>query len=150
MSRKIITSISEFNNLSEFLNENNNFKYEIKYNHPENIIVVATHNGKNIGQMTIIDDSHWLLPEDEPTFNIVTAMVDEEYQRHGIYINLVKHFLKNNKYGVKSLYSSKTPEFDTENRSADADIFWKKIYSNQKKYGVNVEKTGEDYEISLI
>jgi hypothetical protein len=34
-------------------------------------------------------------------------------------------------------------------RSIDADNFWDKIYMNQKKYGVNVEKTDNDYEISL-
>jgi len=138
--------------IREYLNEiqnNDVVNYEIIYKFPENIIVRALHNGNNIGQLSIIDESDYLSPEDEPTFTILIANVDEEYRKQGIYINMIKYFLKNNKYGVKSLYSSKEPDFDTEPRSIDADNFWKKIYSNQKKYGVKVEKTDNDYEISL-
>ena len=141
-----MNKIKKFDNF----NVNNYFiNYEIIYNFPENIIVRALHNNNIIAILTIIDESDYLLPDDEPTFTIVTAGVNEKYRKQGIYINMLKYFLKNNKYGVKSLYSSKNPDFDSEPRSIDADNFWNKIYSNQKKYGVKVEKTDNDYEISL-
>lgn len=150
MSKEIREMIDKVKNFKHFINENiEKINYDIQYNYPENIIVNAIHNGKNIGALTIIDESDYLSPEDEPTFTIVTANVHEDYRKQGVYINLIKFFLKNNKYGVKYLYSSKEPEFDTQPRSIDADNFWSKIYMNQKKYGVNVEKTDNDYEISL-
>ena len=137
--------------IREFLNESSigNIEYKITYSPPENIHVVAKIDGVIIGTLSIIDDSHFLSTEDEPTFTIMSVFVDKEYRQKGIYINLIKYFLLNNKYGVKSLYSSKEPEFDTEKRTLDADGFWKNVYKNQNKYGVNVDKTDNDYEISL-
>jgi hypothetical protein len=119
--------------IREFLNESSigNIEYKITYSPPENIHVVAKIDGVIIGTLSIIDDSH------------------KEYRQKGIYINLIKYFLLNNKYGVKSLYSSKEPEFDTEKRTSVADGFWKNVYTNQNKYGVNVDKIDNDYEISL-
>ena len=137
--------------IREFLNENviGNIQYVISYSPPENILVSAKIDGVIIGTLSIIDDSYFLFQEDEPTFTIMSVFVDKEYRQKGIYINLIKYFLLNNKYGVKSLYSSKEPEFDTEKRTSDADGFWKNVYKNQNKYGVNVDKTDNDYEISL-
>ncbi len=136
--------------LREYLNENiNNISYSIEHQYGGNIFVNATVDGTTVGTLEIIDDSHWLSPEDEPTFTIVSVFVNEKYRKMGIYINLIKYFLKNNKYGVKELSSEKNPEFDTEPRSLDADNFWKHVFTNQKKYGIYVKKYEDDYEISL-
>ena len=151
MSEDIRKMIDKVKNFKQFVNESSigNIQYNITYSPPENILVVAKIDGNIIGTLSIIDDSHYLSPEDEPTFTIMSVFVDKEYRQKGVYMNLIKYFLLNNKYGVKYLYSSKEPDFDTEKRTTDADNFWKKIYMNQKKYGVNVEKTDNDYEISL-
>ena len=136
--------------LREYLNENiNNISYSIDHAYNENILVNAKIDGVIIGSLSIIDETNYLSPEDEPTFTILNVFVDEEYRKMGVYINLIKYFLLKNKYGVKSLSSEKNPEFDTEPRSVDADNFWKHIYTNQKKYGVYVEKYDDNYEISL-
>ena len=136
--------------LREYLNENiNNISYSIDHAYNENILVNAKIDGVIIGTLSIIDETNYLSPEDEPTFTILTVFVDKEYRKMGVYINLIKYFLSKNKYGVKTLSSEKNPEFDTQPRSVDADKFWENIYSNQNKYGVYVEKYGDNYEISL-
>jgi GNAT superfamily N-acetyltransferase len=136
--------------IREFLNENiNNISYSIDHAYNENILVNAKIDGVTIGTLSIIDETNYLSPEDEPTFTILNVFVDKQYRKMGIYINLIKYFLSKNKYGVKSLSSEKNPEFDTEPRSVYADNFWKHIYINQKKYGVYVEKYDDNYEISL-
>lgn len=124
-------------------------EYSIDHNYGENIFVNAKINGRVIGTLSIIDETDYLLPEDEPTFTILWVFVDEEYRKMGIYINLIKYFLSKNTYGVIALSSEKNPEFDTEPRSVDADKFWENIYSNQNKHGVYVEEYGADYEITL-
>jgi len=126
-----------------------NISYSIIHPCHENIFVNATIDGVIIGTLTIIDETNYLFPEDEPTFTILNAFVDKEYRKKGIYINLIKFFLSENNYGVKTLSSDKNPEFDIQPRSDDADKFWKKIYRNQNKYGVFIEKYDDNYEISL-
>jgi GNAT superfamily N-acetyltransferase len=136
--------------IREFLNENiGNISYSIDHAYGENILVNAKIDGVTIGTLSIIDDTHYLSPEDEPTFTIMSVFVDKEYRRMGVYINLIKYFLSKNSYGVNTLSSEKNPEFDTQPRSVDADKFWENIYSNQNKYGVYVEKYDDNYEISL-
>ncbi len=136
--------------IREYLNEDiNNISYSIDHKYNENIFVNAKIDGIIIGSLIIIDETSYLSPEDEPTFTILNVFVDKEYRKMWIYINLIKYFLSNNKYGVQTLSSEKNPEFDTEPRSVDADNFWKHIYTNQNKYGVYVEKYDDNYEISL-
>ena len=135
--------------LDESINIQNNISYSINHAYGENILVNAKIDGVTIGTLTIIDETHYLSPEDEPTFTIMSVFVDKEYRKMGVYINLIKYFLSKNSYGVTTLSSEKNPEFDTQPRSTDADNFWKHIYKNQKKYGVRVEKYDDNYEISL-
>ena len=150
MSEDMRKMIDKVKNFKHFLNENiNNISYSIDHQYNENIFVNAKIDGVVIGTLSIIDETNYLSPEDEPTFTILTVFVDKEYRKMGVYINLIKYFLSKNKYGVKVLSSEKNPEFDTQPRSVDADNFWKHIYTNQKKYGVYVEKYDDNYEISL-
>ena len=136
--------------IREYLNEDiNNISYSIDHKYYENIFVNVRIDEIIIGSLEIIDETSYLSPEDEPTFTILNVFVDKEYRRLGIYINLIKYFLSNNTYGVKTLSYDKNPEFDTEPRSTGADNFWKHIYTNQNKYGVYVEKYDDNYEISL-
>lgn len=143
----IIKTFEAFNNN---INQINSINYSIEYSYSENrIYVLAKVDTKIVGQLSIIDDTDlYDDDDDEKEFNILTANVIDEYKRQGIYINLLKYFLKNNTYGVTKLTSEKETSFD-EIRSSDADMFWKVIYKNQKKYGVKIEKYGNDYTISL-
>lgn len=145
--RKMINNVKNFKGNER--HEVNNISYSIKHNYNENIYIIAKIDGKIIGSLSIIDETNITSPEDEPTFTIMSSFVDEEHRKIGIYINLIKYFLFNNTYGVKTLSSEKNLDFDTQPRSIDADNFWKHIYANQSKYNVYVEKYDDIYEISL-
>ena len=134
---------------SDGISESASISYSIEYNFPENIRVLAKEGNQVVGTLSIIDESNIFDEEDEPVYTIMSTGVDIEHRRQGIYLGMIKHFLENNKYGAKSLYSSKHPDFDDQPRSKDADMFWSHVYRNQPKYGVRVEKTGSDFEIFL-
>lgn len=113
-------------------------------------IVQAFHNNKYIGHVDFIYES-WLDDKDDwgDELEIRTAAVIPEYRRKGVYISMLKYFLKNNKYNIIYLISSINPEWDSEPRSQDADKFWSNIFRKQKELEVNVEEMDGNYIISL-
>lgn len=130
---------------------NNELTYKIIHDFGNIHTFAFNNNNEQVGQLSIIDHTDLYDEDDmEKEFNIYTAYVNPEYRKHNVYINMIKYYLQNNTDGVKYLFSYKEPEFDDDTRSNDADMFWEVVYKNQRKYGVDVIRYDDNYQISLI